>query len=90
LFSWRGYQNLEKLGLRHTRVNHSKRNQNQLFRKIHSNTIEGTWNSIKMNLKVRNSNKNIIQKHLHEFSYRRKHHNNLWESLLNILKQQIN
>ena len=39
--SWKGYQKLDELGMKHVRINHSKRNIEYLKRKIHSNTIEG-------------------------------------------------
>jgi hypothetical protein len=39
--SWKGYQKLEELGMKHIRINHSKRNIEYLKRKIHSNGIEG-------------------------------------------------
>ena len=39
--SWKGYSRLEELGMKHVRINHSKRNIEYLKRKIHSNTIEG-------------------------------------------------
>ena len=32
--SWRGYQKLEELGMKHVRINHSKRNIEYLKRKI--------------------------------------------------------
>ena len=37
--SWKGYQRLEELGMKHIRINYSKRNIEYLKRKIHSNTI---------------------------------------------------
>ncbi|CAG8789902.1 15133_t:CDS:2, partial [Racocetra persica] len=38
---WRGYQELEKLGIKHIHINHSKQlTQRQRLRKIYSNTIE--------------------------------------------------
>jgi transposase-like protein len=87
--SWRGYQGLEELGYRHVRVNHSKENLRQKIRKIHTLTIEGTWRGIKMNLNERNRNRNVINDHLMEFVWRRKHRDNLWQSFLEALKKNI-
>ena len=41
--SQKAYQRLEKLGIKHVCINHSKRNIEYLKRKIHLNIIKRTW-----------------------------------------------
>jgi len=82
---WASYKNINnKLQFDHETVNHSKE-----FKvpdtNIHTNTIEGTWNGIKMNMAPRNRNINAIDEHLMEFIWRRQHFDDLWNSFLNCL-----
>jgi len=84
---WAAYNGINKrLRLEHKTVNHSKGfkvpNTN-----IHTNTIEGTWNGIKMNIAPRNRNASNIDDHLMEFIWRRQNSTNLWDSFLNCLSE---
>ncbi|CAG8506120.1 2466_t:CDS:2, partial [Racocetra fulgida] len=78
--SWKGYSELENMGMRfkHRRVNHKKPSKNQIIKRIHTQHIEGVWSGIKQNMLKRNMVKEKIENHLKEFSWRRKHENNLW------------
>jgi hypothetical protein len=48
--------------------------------------LQGNWSSLKKFISVRNRQKHLIEKYLHEFIYRRKHKDNLFEAFLNTLK----
>lgn len=81
----RGYCRLEsQLGITHHTVNHSKFFKDPVTG-IHTNTIEGTNNGLKIMIKPRNRNKNIDD-HLAEFIWRRMHHGNLWDSFIEALR----
>ncbi|CAG8763469.1 10697_t:CDS:2, partial [Dentiscutata erythropus] len=46
---WKGYNNIEKLNIKHIRINHSRKPaEQQLICEIYTNTIEGTWNALKL------------------------------------------
>ena len=84
---WAAYNNInKKLRFKHKTVNHSKG-----FKlpdtDIHTNTIEGTWNGIKMNIAPRNRNSNDVGNHLMEFIWRRQNSNSLWDSFINCLSE---
>ncbi|CAG8514824.1 4566_t:CDS:2 [Dentiscutata erythropus] len=74
---WHGYQNLESLGMKHILTNHSRPNQQQRIRRIHTNTIEETWNLLKIFILKPKRQRNIIEPLLKEFIFREKHKNNL-------------
>ena len=83
---WRGYTGLERLGFVHRTVNHS-----QFFidpdSGVHTNTIEGTWNGIKLNISPRNRNQDHVDGHLLSYIWKRKHCQNLWGGLINALRE---
>ena len=66
---WRGYAGLENEGYQHHTANHSIQFLVP-FTEIHTNTIEGTWNALKVQVRPRNRVKNI-EDHLWEFIWRR-------------------
>jgi transposase-like protein len=85
---WKGYNNLDKLNIKHIRINHSKQvSQQQKIRRIHTNTIEGTWNALKLSILKDKRRIGIIEPYLKEYSWRRKHKQNLWEAFLSCLKK---
>jgi hypothetical protein len=82
---WRGYFSLASLGYTHCTVNHS------LFFKdpitgIHTNTIEGTWCGLKINIAPRNRGWDGIEERLNEFIWRRQNSEALWDGLVNAMK----
>ncbi|KAG1147461.1 hypothetical protein G6F37_008807 [Rhizopus arrhizus] len=82
---WRAYENMVNLGMNliHRTVNHSV-----TFRDgdVHTNTIEGTWNGIKMNVTPALRTKKMMPWLLIEFIWRRKHHNDIFNGIINCLK----
>jgi transposase-like protein len=82
---WRGYCGVEeKHDLEHRTVNHFK-NFKDPQTGVHTNTIEGTWNGLKLMVSPRNRTENIDD-HLFEFLWRRKYGDDLWEGFLLCLK----
>ena len=71
-------------------VSHNTVNHSQYFGDpetgTHTNTIEGTWNGIKINIPIRNRTEKDLDSHLLEFIWRKKHNNDLWTALLNALR----
>ncbi|KAF0492495.1 Transposase, ISXO2-like domain-containing protein [Gigaspora margarita] len=82
---WKGYSHLDQLNIIHRRVNHSK-NRIQRGTGVHTNSIEGLWNGVKLNISTRNCSKQLLEKHLYEFMWRHKYRNNLFEAFINLLK----
>ncbi|KAF0429461.1 Transposase, ISXO2-like domain-containing protein [Gigaspora margarita] len=82
---WKGYSHLDQLNIIHRRVNHSK-NRIQQGTGVHTNSVEGLWNGVKLNISTRNCSKQLLEKHLYEFMWRRKYRNNLFEAFINLLK----
>jgi transposase-like protein len=67
---WKGYNKLKLHNYIHKTVNHSN-----FFKDprtgVHTNTIEGTWNGIKMGLPARNRTENGMIHHLIEYQWRK-------------------
>jgi hypothetical protein len=83
---WGGYAQLEHLlNVQHRAVNHSQHFVDPEHG-THTNTIEGTWNGIKLKVSPRNRNKEDMKGHLLEFIWRRKHAENLWNSFIAALR----
>ena len=82
---WPGYDKLRKSGVFHETVNHSKHFKDP-DSGVHINTIEGTWNGIKLQISPRNRNKCLIEGHLFEFIWRRSNKGNLWEAFIDALR----
>ena len=82
---WRGYSALaETLGVEHRTVNHSETFVNPIDGTC-TNTIEGTWNGVKLSMSARKRTGELAQDCLWEFIWRRKHHDDLWSGLLKSL-----
>jgi transposase-like protein len=85
---WRGYSQLNELedqSFEHHAVNHQETfitNEG-----VNTNTIEGTWNGIKLNISPRLRNKKEMPWKLVEFIWRRKHHNNEWNAITHCLRE---
>jgi ISXO2-like transposase domain len=85
---WRGYGNLRlNVRYRHIRVNHGE-NFVDPVTGAHTNTIEGTWNGIKLKIQPRNRDERFINEHLLEFIWRRKNRDHLWEGFLDALRNE--
>lgn len=82
---WKGYNNLNRLGYIHERVNHSIGFINEETG-VNTNTVEGTNNGLKLSIPARNRVECGINGHLLKFVWRRKNKDDLWNGLLNSLK----
>ncbi|KCZ78310.1 hypothetical protein H311_00660, partial [Anncaliia algerae PRA109] len=81
---WKGYNLIKNHpNFTHHWVNHSISFRNN--EGYNTNTIEGTFNGMKMNISARNRTKKFLKDKLFEFIWRRQNKNNLWQALLNIL-----
>ncbi|CAG8447381.1 9219_t:CDS:2 [Scutellospora calospora] len=82
---WKGYLGIENLGVTHKSVNYSK-NFTDPITGVHTNMIEGLWNGIKLQIALRNRNKNLIKDHLLEFIWRRINKDKLWDAFIYALQ----
>lgn len=74
---WRGYSRLaDRLDVTHHTVNHSREFVSAVDG-THTNTIEGTWNSIKTKIAPRNRTRQSMEGNLMEFIWRRIHDDDL-------------
>ena len=79
---WKGYQGIDEvIKGTHLTVNHSKTFKDSKTG-VHTNTIEGTWNGIKVNIKPKNRTANEIGDHIMEFIWRRCNSDDLWGGLI--------
>jgi transposase-like protein len=84
---WKSYASInEVLGLEHFTVNHSIHFKDPQTG-VHTNTVEGLWNGIKLGIKPRNREKDGMDEHLMEFIWRRINKNTLWDSLLTAMNE---
>ena len=75
---WAGYSGVNRrLGMIHHTVNHSLHFKNPETG-IHTNTIEGMWNEVKLQVPNRNRTRDKIDEHLIEILWRRKNKRDLW------------
>jgi transposase-like protein len=83
---WRGYIGISELNnITHGTVNHSQ-NFVDPNTGVHTNTIEGLWNGIKLNISPRNRTKDAVTNHLLEFIWRKKNKNDPWGGFLHALR----
>jgi len=82
---WRSYTRLVELGFEHRTVNHTEGFINHEDG-THTNTIEGTWNGIKLQIAPRNRTRADADEHLLEIIWRRKNKRRLWDALLDALR----
>ena len=79
---WKGYNLISsKLDIIHKTVNHSKNFVNPETG-THTNTIEGTWNGIKIHVPGRARHKEKVDNHISEFIWRRQNQNKLWDAFI--------
>ena len=81
---WRGYLGIENLDVVHRTVNHSLYYVDPISG-VHTNTIEGWWNGLKLQIAPRNRTIKISN-YLYECIWRRENRDNLWGALLYALK----
>ena len=80
---WRAYNGIStQLGLTHGTVNHV-----DPLTFNHTNTIEGTWNGIKMKVPARKRTKKLVTDELVRFSWNRIHKDNKWEGFFGALRR---
>jgi ISXO2-like transposase domain len=83
---WGGYARMEDLlVIQHRIVNHSQHFVDPEDG-THTNTIEGTWNGIKLKIAPRNRTREGMEGHLLEFIWRRRNAADLWNSFINALR----
>ncbi|KAF0489084.1 Transposase, ISXO2-like domain-containing protein [Gigaspora margarita] len=63
---WKGYSHLDQLNMIHRRVNHSK-NRIQRGTGVHTNSVEGLWNGVKLSISTRTCSKQLLENHFYEF-----------------------
>jgi transposase-like protein len=84
---WRGYNGISDGGeYQHHTVNHSIHFRDPQTG-VHTNSIEGTWNGLKIKVPVRSRNEGRVEGHLFEFIWRRQQKYNLWIGFLNALRK---
>lgn len=82
---WKGYSNLESLGLSHCTVNHSLYFKDPMTGAC-TNTVEGTNNALKMSIPIRNRTQTGIVDHLGEFIWRRQNKDRLFDAFVEALR----
>lgn len=83
---WKAYSSLgSKLGFAHLTVNHSVTFKDPETG-AHTNSIEGTWNGLKMFIGARNRVKNGMDEFLFEFIWRRKNTGYLWDDFIGAMR----
>ena len=75
---WKGYIDLKANNYIHEKINH-KKNFKIKGTDIHTNTIEGIWNGLKMNIIPQHRTRKYLYEHLLEAQWRiNNKHNDLW------------
>jgi hypothetical protein len=84
---WKGYreEDLLKLGCTHVTVNHEEYFVDPITGCC-TNTIEGTWNGIKLRVPPAHRTKKFIQGELELFCWKRRFGHIAWERLMHVLK----
>ncbi|CAG8844853.1 16307_t:CDS:1, partial [Gigaspora margarita] len=82
---WGEYNGIEdELNVKHKTVNHSKWFTDPKTG-VNTNTIEGVWNDIKLQVAPHNRCKDVIKNHLFEYIWHKKYKNNLWNAFIDAL-----
>ena len=84
---WRGYSQLSQvLNLDHQTVNHTLHFKDPETG-VHTNTIEGTWNGIKLRVPPRNRVTGTMDAFAGEMMWRRRNEGDLWNGFLRALRE---
>ena len=87
---WKGYKNLTReMDVIHETVNHTLFFKDPVTQ-VHTNTIEGTWAGIKVNISASQRTKKYIKGHLGTFLWRRENSGNIWEAFMGLLNFHLN
>jgi transposase-like protein len=82
---WRGYNGISSLGYIHLTVNHSLEFVNHATGAC-TNAAEGLNSGLKRRIPIRNRTRNLIDGHLMEYIWRRRYKSNLFEALINSIR----
>ena len=82
---WAAYNILDEMEVEHGTVNHSLHYKDPETG-VHTNTIEGLWNGIKMQIPPRRYGRNDLQHCIFEVMWRKQHKDDLWTALLELLR----
>ena len=86
---WKDYAKLSDiLGMQHKTVNHSK-NFKDPITGVHTNSIKGTWNGLKLRTSIKSYKYDRIDIHISEFIWRRQNKSNLWDAFVRILSETL-
>ena len=86
---WKGYAKLSDiLEMQHKTVNHSKSFKDPITG-VHTNSIEGTWNGLKLRTPIKSCKYDKIDIHISEFIWRRQNKSNLWDAFVRILSETL-
>lgn len=83
--SFSSYNNIKEFFSDHKKVNHSLHFVDPVT-KVHTNTIEGNWNGIKLTLPIRKRTKKLIGLQLIRFMIKRENPNDFLDKLLSYLE----
>ena len=83
---WKGYLDIDQhMDVEHQTVNHSKWFKDPVTL-VHTNTIESTWNALKLRIEPRSRVRDGMDERLMEFIWRRKHQSDLWGAFIDVLR----
>ena len=78
---WKGYLGLTNHGITHQTVNHSLHFKDPITG-VHTNTIEGTWSEVKLNIPNRCRTKKLINPFLVRYMIKKNEKGNVFKYLI--------
>lgn len=82
---WRGYSNIENLGMNHQTVNHSETFKDPITMAC-TNTAEGLNSGLKGRIPIRNRVREGIEEHLGKYVWRRQNKHRLFDAFVEALR----